>query len=32
MEYSLDDLVAGITRKNLHGEIPMGEAQGLEAW
>jgi antitoxin MazE len=30
--YRLDDLVAGITRKNRHGEIVNGDAQGREVW
>jgi antitoxin MazE len=28
--YSLDDLLAGITVKNCHGEQDFGEAQGKE--
>lgn len=28
--YSLDDLLAGITAKNRHGEQDFGEAQGKE--
>lgn len=31
-EYLLDDLVAAITPKNRHGEMPTGEAQGREVW
>lgn len=31
-EYRLDDLVAAITRKNRHGEIVTGDAQGREVW
>jgi antitoxin MazE len=30
--YRLDDLVAGITRKNLHGEVAAGDAKGREIW
>lgn len=30
--YELDDLVAGITRRNLHGETDFGPAVGREAW
>jgi antitoxin MazE len=30
--YRLDDLVAAITRKNRHGEIVTGDAQGREVW
>jgi antitoxin MazE len=29
---SLDDLVAGITRQNRHGEIDWGKPQGNEVW
>ena len=31
-DYRLDDLVAAITRKNLHGEVATGAAQGREVW
>lgn len=31
-EYDLAQLLAGITRKNLHDEIDFGEAVGREAW
>ena len=31
-DYRLDDLVAAITRKNLHGEVATGGAQGREVW
>ncbi len=31
-EYRLDDLVAAITRENLHGEVASGEPQGREVW
>jgi len=30
--YRLEDLVSGITKKNLHEEIPTGDATGREAW
>jgi antitoxin MazE len=30
--YHLDDLVAGMTRKNRHGEMATGRARGREAW
>jgi antitoxin MazE len=30
--YSLDDLVAGITRENRHGEVHTGAPQGQEVW
>ena len=30
--YSLEELVAGITRENRHGETDWGKAEGLEAW
>ncbi len=30
--YRLEDLVKGITRKNLHGETDTGPAVGGEAW
>ena len=28
----LEDLLAGITRRNLHSEIDAGDPQGREAW
>jgi antitoxin MazE len=31
-EYSLDELVAGITSKNRHGEIDWGSPVGEENW
>ncbi len=31
-EHQLSDLVAAITRKNLHGEAITGDAQGREIW
>jgi len=31
-DYRLEELVAGITRKNLHGEVSAGDAQGREIW
>jgi len=30
--YRLEELVSGITKKNLHEEIPTGDATGREAW
>jgi antitoxin MazE len=30
--YTLDDLLAGITEDNLHGEISTGTPLGNEAW
>lgn len=30
--YTLDELVAGITETNRHGEADMGEAVGGEEW
>ena len=31
-EYSLDELVAGIRRSNLHGEVEFGAPEGREAF
>jgi antitoxin MazE len=31
-EYRLEDLLAGITPENLHGEIDTGPSMGAEAW
>jgi len=31
-EYSLAELLAGITRKNLHSETDTGEPVGKEVW
>ncbi len=31
-EYSLDELVAGIRRSNLHGEVDFGKPDGREAF
>lgn len=31
-EYSLDDLVSRITKRNLHSEVPTGKSRGNEAW
>ena len=31
-EYSLDELVAGIRRANLHGELDFGAPEGREAF
>jgi antitoxin MazE len=30
--YTLDELIAGITPENLHGEIDSGIAMGQEVW
>ncbi len=29
---SLDDLLAKVTKKNLHGEVDTGPASGAEVW
>jgi antitoxin MazE len=31
-EYDLAELVKGITRENLHAEVPFGGPVGKEAW
>ena len=31
-EFSLDDLLEGVTPENLHGEIDTGASVGKEAW
>jgi antitoxin MazE len=31
-EYSLDELLAGVTDENIHGEIDMGAPVGKEQW
>jgi len=31
-ELSLEALLAGVTKENLHGEFETGSATGLEAW
>ncbi len=31
-EYSLDELLAGVTAANLHGEVEAGDAVGDEHW
>ena len=31
-KYKLDDLLKGITKDNIHGEIDFGGPQGKEAW
>jgi len=31
-EYKLEDLLAGVTRENLHDEIPDGGPAGRESW
>ncbi|NJL64670.1 MAG: AbrB/MazE/SpoVT family DNA-binding domain-containing protein [Methylacidiphilales bacterium] len=30
--YSLDEMVRGITPENLHGEVDSGAAKGKEVW
>ena len=30
--YSLEDLLARVTRANLHEEVPSGDAVGREVW
>ena len=30
--YNLNDLLAKVTRRNLHGEVDLGPAAGREAW
>ena len=30
--YELKDLLAGVTKDNIHGEVDWGEPQGREAW
>ena len=30
--YDLDELLAKVNRKNLHGEVPTGGARGQETW
>lgn len=31
-EYSLEELLSGVTKKNLHHEVDFGPAQGNEIW
>jgi antitoxin MazE len=31
-EYSLDDLLARVTKKNIHTEVDFGAPQGKEVW
>ena len=31
-DYTLDELLAGVTKRNLHREIETGSATGKEAW
>ena len=31
-EFKLDDLLAKVTKRNLHGEISTGNSVGKEAW
>lgn len=30
--YKLEDLLAGVTKENLHGEVDMGPPVGREIW
>jgi antitoxin MazE len=32
LEYTLEELLAGVTRGNLHGETDFGEPVGRESW
>ena len=31
-EYRLEDLLKGVTKRNLHAEVETGEAVGREVW
>jgi len=31
-EYRLEDLLKGVTRKNVHAEVSTGQAVGREVW
>ena len=31
-EYRLDDLLKGVTKRNLHAEVETGDAVGREVW
>jgi antitoxin MazE len=31
-EYNLEDLLAGVTNKNIHTEVETGDAVGQEVW
>ncbi len=31
-EYSLEELLSGVTKENLHAEIDTGDATGQEVW
>jgi antitoxin MazE len=31
-QYSLNELLAKVTKDNIHGEVDTGEAQGKEIW
>ena len=31
-EYTLDQLLARVTKDNIHGEVDTGKARGREAW
>ncbi|MFN2454805.1 MAG: AbrB/MazE/SpoVT family DNA-binding domain-containing protein [Pyrinomonadaceae bacterium] len=31
-EFTLEELLAGVTKRNLHGEFDTGEAAGKEDW
>jgi len=30
--YRLEDLLKGVTKRNIHGEVETGDAVGQEAW
>jgi antitoxin MazE len=32
LEYSLEELLAGVTKRNLHSEIDFGHPVGKEVW
>ena len=31
-EYELEELLSGVSKENLHGEVDSGEAVGREVW
>jgi antitoxin MazE len=32
IDYTLEELLAGVTKRNLHAEVETGVAQGKEVW
>ncbi len=32
LNYTLEELLAGVTKENLHGEVDTGAAMGREVW